>query len=275
MDRADVREEFARVAGSPDEKLDLARAALLVAAPEYPLLDIEHELGTLDSLAAGASRRLGEDRDPLFCVNTLSEYVFDELGFRGNQEDYYDPRNSFLNEVLDRRLGIPITLSLVYIEVGKRLGVPLAGVGMPGHFLVRHCQVDDLVIDPFDGGILLSEEECAQRLREVTQADLPWDPRYLAPISNREFVARMLRNLKGIYLQRRDHARSLTTIDRLVMLQPQAAHERRDRGLVLYELGQYAQALDDLRGYLDSGPLGPDVSAVQEVVGQIRQVLED
>ncbi len=209
---ASALEQFALAAGC--DEIDLARMALLIAAAEYPDLDVKEELRALDSLAAGASRRLGQERDPLARANALSEYLFDEVGFRGNREDYYDPRNSFLNEVLSRRLGIPITLSLVYIEVGKRLGVPLVGVGMPGHFLVRITSGhEDLLIDPFHRGILLSEEECAQRLQEVAGAAIPWDRSYLAPVSNRELIERVLLNLRGIYVRRDDQPRALRATD--------------------------------------------------------------
>jgi regulator of sirC expression with transglutaminase-like and TPR domain len=273
MDRSDTWEEFVRLVESPDNEIDLARAALLIAATEYPELDIEHQLGLLDSLAAAASRRVGVDRSPLSCVNTLSEYLFDEVGFRGNQENYHDPRNSFLNEVLSRRLGIPITLSLVCIEVGKRLDIPLIGIGMPGHFLIRHRNAEDLFIDPFYGGVLLSEEECAQRLWEITRNSLHWNPRFLSPVRNREFIARMLRNLKGIYLEQPDYPRALAIIDRLVVLQPEAAHERRDRGAVHYQLGHYAEALVDLQSYLASSRTGPDAASVQWLVSHIRDIL--
>jgi regulator of sirC expression with transglutaminase-like and TPR domain len=266
-------EQFVEVAGLPDQDVDLARAALLIAATEYPNLDIDRELGILDSLSAGASKQLGEDRSPLFCINTLSVYLFDLVGFRGNLDDYDDPRNSFLNDVLRRRLGIPITLSLVFVEVGKRLGVPLVGVGMPGHFLLKHRDEEHLFIDPFYRGVLLSEEECAQRLRQVTQADVPWDARFLRPVSNRDFIARMLRNLKGIYLRHEDHNRALSMIDRLIALQPQVGLERRDRGLVHYQLRQYEQALEDLQIYLDSAASNVDTEAIEELVSRLRDLL--
>ena len=266
--------QFVRLARSPDEEIDLALAALLVAAAEYPDIDIGHQLGLLDALAAAAAPLLGEEPDPLSYVNTISQYLFDEVGLRGDQEDYYDPRNSFLNEVLRRRRGIPISLSLVYIEVGKRLGVPLLGVGMPGHFLVRHREAADLFIDPFHGGILLSEEECAHRLRQVTGYTGPWEPRFMAPISNREFIARLLRNLKGIYLQQEDDARALTVLDYLVTLLPNALGERRDRGLVHYRSGHYPQALEDLQHYLADDPFGPDRETVQELVVQLRRLAD-
>ena len=270
METDEAWRQLAAIARYPEDEIDLDRAALVLAATEYPELDVAHELTILDSLAAGAARMVGDRRDPLFCLNTLSEHLFDELGFRGNQEDYYDPRNSFLNEVIMRRLGIPITLSLVYIETGKRLGVPLSGVGMPGHFMVRHRGVDDLFVDPFHGGILLTEQECADRVREVTQAEVAWHRGYLAPIGNREFIARMVRNLKGAYLRRNDHARALRMIDWLLTAQPHAAQELRDRGLVRYEMGEYPKALEDLRSYLASAPPIGDEQMVREIIARIE-----
>ena len=275
MGSGSVSGELARLRSLPDDEIDLARISLLVAATEYPRLDVDVELGVLDSLAAGAARRLEAGREPLASTNDLSEYLFDEVGFRGNSEDYYDPRNSFLNDVLSRRLGIPITLSLVYIEVGKRLAIPLAGVGMPGHFLVKHLEVADLFIDPFHGGILLSEEECARRVEEVTQSTVPWNSRYLDPVSNREFVARIVRNLKGTYLRQQDYARSLAMIDWLVALQPGQVQERRDRGLVHYQLGHIREAFEDLKVYVASEPTGADTEAMQELAVRLEALLDD
>ena len=273
MSSGDAWEQFAGLAKSPDEELDVARAALLIATTEYPRLDIEGELAVLDSLAAGAARRFGEDRSPLAALNTLSEYLFDEVGFRGNTEDYYDPRNSYLNDVLGRRLGIPITLSLVYIEVGKRLEIPILGVGMPGHFLARHRDEDALFIDPFNGGLLLSETECAARLNEVAQSQIEWDPGYLAPISSREFIARMLGNLKTSHLGRKDYARGLTMIDWIMTILPEATDELRDRGLVHYELGQHAEALDDLTRCLESNPDFPGADNVRTLIARLQRMV--
>ena len=274
MDRAEsVREQFAAVVApndQPNDQIDLAKAALLIAATEYPDLDIDQQLGVLDSLAAGAARRLGDERDPLFSINTLSEYLFDEVGFQGNQEVYYDPRNSFLNDVLDRRLGIPITLCLICIEVGKRLGIPLVGVGMPGHFLARHRDQEDLFFDPFARGVLISEEECAERMREVLQDDVPWHSGLLKPVSDRDYIARILRNLKVIYLRREDHQRVLTVIEFLLLLLPQSIAERRDRGLTHFNLQHYDQALEDLSAFLDSAQPGPETEAIDRVIARIR-----
>jgi regulator of sirC expression with transglutaminase-like and TPR domain len=203
----------------------------------------------------------------------LNAYLFDEVGVRGNLDDYYDPRNSYLNDVLRRRLGIPITLSLMFMEVGKRLGVPMVGVGMPGHFLLKHSEEEHLFIDPFYRGVLLSEEECAQRLRQVTQVSVPWDARFLQPVSNRDIIGRMLRNLKGIYLHHENHSRALAMIDLLIALEPQAALERRDRGMVHYQLRQYDQALEDLEIFLDSAPSDADTEGIEGLVSRLRVLL--
>ena len=258
-----------------DASVDVARAALLIAATEYPDLDIDHELGLLDSLAAGAAHRLGDNRETIFTINTLSKYLFDEVGLQGNTDDYYDPRNSYLNQVLKRQLGIPITLSLVYIEVGKRLGIPLVGIGMPGHFLLRHRDETELFVDPFNRGILLSKEECAQRLTQITQNRIDWDPRYLNPISNREYLARMLNNLKSIYLQQGNFQRALSIMDLLVKLQPHALSEVRDRGLVKHRLGINQGAADDIATYLRTAPPGPDSEELRELLKQIEESIKD
>ena len=271
MNKQAILDRFQMVTACQDDEIDLATAALLIAAVEYPDLDIDQQLSILDSLAEGAAYRIGRDRDPFHCVNNLSEYLFDEVGFQGNQGDYYDPRNSYLNEVLQRRTGLPIALCLVCLEVGKRLDIPLVGVGLPGHFVLSHRSQTDLIIDPFRRGILLSEEECAQILKNVLGANVDWDSRYLTPASNREFIARILRNLKGIYLNRRDHEEALDVVDITLALRPDDLNERRDRGLIYYRLGHYQMALDDLRHFLTSAPAGTDTSNVEKLVGYIEE----
>ncbi|MCH7714491.1 MAG: transglutaminase family protein [Chloroflexi bacterium] len=268
-DNQAVLKQFADLAQAPDEEIDVARAAFLIAATEFPDLDVDGQVRLLDSLAAGASRRLGDGQDNLFCLNTLAEYLFDEVGFSGNQEDYYDPDNSYLNQVLSRRLGIPITLSLICSEVGKRIGIPLVGIGMPGHFLLRHQNEGDLFLDPFHRGILLSVNECAQRLNEVARGEIAWDPVFLTPVGNRDFVARILRNLKGIYLNGADHVRAIRIMDLLVAFLPAEARERRDRGLLHFELEHWEEAKEDLRHYLDSGSPNQDTAGVNWMLGRI------
>ena len=261
--------QFIDLAESPDDEMGLADAAFLIAASEYPDLDIPRELAVLDSLSAAALTRFGGERDPLYCVNTLSDYLFVELGFEGNQDDYYDPRNSFLNEVLSRRLGIPISLCLVFLEVSKRLDIPMMALGMPGHLLLKHRDTEDLFVDPYNRGVLLTEEECAQRMRSVTQADIAWDSSYLSPINNREYIARMLRNLKAVYLERQDYNRALPMINRLVALYPGDPRERRDRGVVLYSLGDHTSAIDDLEFYLSNSP-GATNEEIERLIGRLK-----
>ena len=198
----------------------------------------------------------------------------DDLGFSGNQQDYYDPRNSYVNEVLKRRLGIPITLSLVYMEVGRRIGVPMVGVGLPGHFLMRHAEEPGLFVDAFHGGLLLSREECVQRFRDLTHPDEPWSDQYLAPIGKRDMLTRMLRNLKVAHLRRKDNERALFTATMLIRLRPDLAEERRDRGVVQSRLGRYEEAIEDLRGYLDQAPASADAEAVRELVDHLKRLLE-
>ena len=199
-------QQFSDAADSDD--LDLTQMALLIALSEYPNLDLQLEQQSLDSLASAAAHRLDEEREPLARANILSEYLFDEVGFRANQENYYDPRNSYLNEVIERRLGIPITLSLLYMEVGKRLEMDLEGVGMPGHFLVRvKSSQEDILVDPFNRGIILSEQECARRLQQIVGDTVAWDKRYVAGVSDRQLITRILRNLGAIYAAANDYER--------------------------------------------------------------------
>ena len=262
---------FATFAGLPDEQIELAPAALMMATIEDPRLDAGEHLAALDSLADAAARRLAGRQDPLSSINALSEFLFDEMGFRGNREDYYDPRNSFLNAVLSRRLGIPITLSLIYIEIGRRLGIGLLGIGMPGHFLVRHGELSDLFVDPFYGGIILSAEECAQRLRQVTGADIRWSSAYLSPVSNLEYIGRMLRNLKAIYWRRQDYERALRVTNWLMALQPADARERWDRGVLYALAGRNILALNDLESFVSSNPSTKDAAQARDLIRRLKR----
>lgn len=274
MDRADILKRLDAAGARPDAEIDLGETALLFAAAEYPDLDLAHEAGLFDSLARAASRGATNGDSPLGAANALSRFLFDDLGFSGNQQDYYDPRNSYVNEVLKRRLGIPITLSLVYMEVGRRIGVPMVGVGLPGHFLMRHAEEPGLFVDAFHGGLLLSREECVQRFRDLTHPDEPWSDQYLAPIGKRDMLTRMLRNLKVAHLRRKDNERALFTATMLIRLRPDLAEERRDRGVVQSRLGRYEEAIEDLRGYLDQAPASADAEAVRELVDHLKRLLE-
>ena len=272
--RSGLLERFANLVDRPDADIDLARAALHVAMLEYPDLNVERELFALQRLAGDVSSKLLDDDDPLYCVNTLSEYLFDELGFRGDEENFADPRNSHLNQVLERRVGIPITLSLVYMEVGRRLKAPLLGIGMPGRFLVRHAEIEDLFVDPFAGGILLSGDECRRMVEGFMPDGFQWSASLLAPVSNRQILSRMVRNLKAIYLDGEDYVRALEVSDFAIALEPDSIYNRRDRGIVHYQLGHSAEALDDLVYYLDLAPDGSESEGLYALVAELREFLD-
>jgi regulator of sirC expression with transglutaminase-like and TPR domain len=200
--------------------------------------------------------------------------LFGEDGFRGNAGDYYDPRNSFLNDVLERRLGIPITLSVIYVEVAARAGLTARGVGFPGHFLVRaekdgaHC-----LLDPFNGGAPLGGDDCEALLRRMHGASARLDPAHLRPVGTRQIVTRMLANLKGIYTALGDWPRALRTLDRLLLVCPAALAERRDRGAVHARLGNPRAAIRDWEAYLGGAPDAPDAARVRHDLRALRQAL--
>ena len=247
-------------------KIDLAEAALLCAQDTYPDLDIRSELDSLESLAAKLRNRLPADFSVTHRLVALNNYLFRELGFSGNMDEYYDPRNSFLNDVLARKTGIPITLSILYLEVGQRLGLKLKGVSFPGHFLVKvRVTGGELVLDPYAGGRSLSEEELRERLAQFTDKDtakeLPLED-FLEPASPRQILARLLRNLKAIYLEAMDFDKALGVMNRLVILLPDVPEERRDRGLVFARLECPRAAQEDLSHYAAQRPQADDAEQI-------------
>src|SRR5262245_8383360 len=238
----------------PDPAIDLAHAALLIACEEYPDLEVAGYLSRLDALGATLRARFDPGDAPQARVDRLNQYLFSELGFRGNTEDYYDPRNSYLNDVLDRRVGIPITLSTVYIEVGRRAGLAVEGVGLPGHFIVRVTGAGGgLVLDPFHGGRRPTGQDCQGRLDRVYGGRLKVAPPMLAPCSRRYMVERILRNLKAIHVKADDHLRALRVVDLLLRLDPDSHEDLRDRGLLYAALDCYGLAVADLEAYLARG----------------------
>ncbi|HEY7169370.1 MAG TPA: transglutaminase-like domain-containing protein [Vicinamibacterales bacterium] len=263
-------QSFTQIALSPDP--DLAIAALMIARVEYPRLDARPYLDQLDALGREAARRVSSVDghpadapprvDPLAFarLSALNEYLFKELRFVGNDVQFEDPRNSFLNEVLDRRTGIPITLALVYMEVARRAGVEVEGVNMPGHFLLRSRvkpgsrYSQDLLIDAHHGGAFLSEAACRELLRKHVGEDAVWDAHLLDHATKPQILARMLLNLKRVYVRMYSFPQARDITELMLAVDPSAFNELRDRGLLAYHLNDYAAALRDLQAYLRVSP---------------------
>lgn len=262
-----------------DRAFPLAEAALLVACEEYPGLDVDGYLSRIDEMAAAARQRLGPAGSLLGCVRELNRYLFEQERFHGNSHDYYDPRNSFLNEVLDRRIGIPVTLSALYMEVGRRCGLDVEGVGLPGHFIVRVRRAGEVdldgedleqLVDPFHGGTLLSVAQCQARMDRIFNGRMRLEPSMLAGCDGRGVLGRMLRNLKVIYVKAQDFPRALRVLDLLVDLEPEAPEERRDRGLLYAAMDCYALAASDLEASLALWPPGAEAERLRARAAELR-----
>jgi regulator of sirC expression with transglutaminase-like and TPR domain len=200
-----------------DRDINLARAALYIAQTMYPDLDIASQIQILDQMAEEVAKRLPQSRYPLMVIRTINEYLYGDLGFTGNHSNYYDPRNSFLNEVLARRTGIPITLALVYLEIAQRIDFPMIGIGMPGHFIIRPDFEDsEIFIDTFHNGDILFAEDCRQKLMNIYQQEISYlTPSLVPAVTKPQFIARMLNNLQVIYLDRGDLMKALVIKDLL------------------------------------------------------------
>ncbi|MGG6240643.1 SirB1 family protein [Nodosilinea sp. AN01ver1] len=270
------RERLYQELQQPIDQVSLARAALYIAQEDYPYLVADDYLAMLDRMADTLRQRLPKALYPLKIIRAINDYLFVDLNFRGNSVDYYDPRNSFLNEVLERRVGIPITLSLVYLELAHRIGFPMVGVSMPGHFLIRPTVDEmDIFVDPFNQGEILFEQDCRDRLKQMFGDAAQIEPQHLAPITPATFLVRMLTNLKLIYLQNRDVPKALDAINRILLIYPQAVSEWRDRGLIHYQQGQLGEAQRDLERYLFEHPDAPDAFEIRRVIEQIESVQDE
>ncbi|TVP48223.1 MAG: hypothetical protein EA350_03505 [Gemmatimonadales bacterium] len=265
------RRRFIEAVDRGDDRVDLARAALLIAGEEYPQLPVEPYLARLDELAEMVRDRLDNENAPLIVLQELLDTLFRRVGFRGNRESYYDPRNSFLNDVLDRKTGIPLTLGIITLEVGWRLGLPLAGVNFPGHFLVRFEGEDlRLLVDPFDGGRTLFEDEAQSLLDRAYGGMVRVRPEFLRTARRRDMLVRLLTNLKGIYLNVQDSPRALSAVERILVIHPTAQSEIRDRGFLLARMGRNLEAIEQLEWYLGAAPDASDVGRIQAMVDELR-----
>lgn len=270
MDLPRARQLFHLEIIQPDNSINLAKAALYIALEEYPNLETEEYLNVLDDMADEVRDRLPAQNYPLRIIQTINRYLYQDLRFAGNDADYYDPRNSFLNQVIDRRMGIPISLSLVYLEVAKRIDFPMVGIGMPGHFLIKPNFEDaGIFVDAFNGGEILFTEDCQERIYRIYGQTMELQPAFLAAVSPRQLLARMLGNLKAIYLQQQDARRVLRAIEGILLLFPDALGERRDRGILYYQLGRLAEARHDLEVYLRNAPNASDAPRIRQLLDRL------
>lgn len=266
-------ERWERLIQARSENVSLAEGALLIAAEEYPDLDVDGYLARIDEMGSRLRRRLRSDAGATEALIALNRYVFDELGFSGNSQNYYDPKNSYLNDVIDRRLGIPITLSVVYIEIGGRIGLRLEGVSFPSHFLVK-CGLRDgaVVLDAYARGASLGVEDLQERLKAVAK-DIEPNPTLVASLlvaaSTKDILARMLRNLRSIHETQAEPLKALSASNRILALVPSAADEYRDRAELYAGLECFRAAVDDFRQYLR---LKPQAHDILHVAGRIAEL---
>jgi len=265
------RDRFLELVSRQDEEINLAEAALLIAAEEYPRIDVESYLDRLDQFGDLVREQAADAQTPLEIITSLNTALFEQLGFHGNRENYYDPRNSYLNEVIDRRTGIPITLTVMLIDVARRIGFPIKGVGLPFHFIAKHQSAGgDLFIDPFNAGRLLSYAGCEELVRRMSGGKLDLQSSHLEAVTNKQILMRMLSNLLGIY-SASDYRRALSVIELLLLINPKSPSHIRDRGLLLAKIGNRKDAIAELERYLEHMPEAPDAHTIHEQIRSLRQ----
>ena len=272
---SDPRAAFVHALARPDPEIDLGHVALLIAAEEYPDLDIDLNMRRLDELADGVRPRLSGDEGPAGVVACINGHLFRDIGFRGNHEDFYDPRNSLLNDVLERRTGIPITLSIVYREVAKRLGFHLIGINFPMHFVLGWPLRDQvLVVDVFQNGAILTEADCAERLTAITGRQMTVGPNDFVSVGPRLIIRRLLNNLRAVHTQREDYRRAISMVERMHLSMP-IPEDVREMGLLHLRLKHFAEAEVAFIGYLEAAPGAPDRGAIEQHLDWARRNLAD
>jgi regulator of sirC expression with transglutaminase-like and TPR domain len=269
-DTSSTRRLFAANARRPQERIDLGLAALLLAKEEYPRLSIEDYRDLLDQMAAGLAVEVDLEAGPDAIARAVSAYMVQELGFEGDTEDYYNPKNSYLNDVMDRRRGIPISLSVLYIEVARRINVQLLPVSMPGHFLIKLAEDGDpIFIDAFNSGAILDRSGARAVYERVSPSGGQFQESMLGSATRRQVITRMLHNLKAAYIQADDDERALRMVDLLTLVTPWDLDEVRDRGLLRFRMGRLDDALPDLQAYARYGPPGPEIETVRDALRRI------
>lgn len=269
-----AKQSFSEIAVLDEEALPLDRAALTLALEEYPDLNIQDYLRRLDTLAARVGTLAGIDHSAVNVIESINEVLFVQEGLRGNSEDYYDPRNSFLNEVLDRKLGAPISLSVIYMEIARRISFTVEGIGFPGHFLVKHVANErEIIIDAFELGRILTPNDCQELLDKIHNGTVMLNAAMLQPMGKRAIITRMLYNLKGIYTQREQYYKAISVIDKILALNPGTHSEIRDRGILYMQTSLFARALADLEFYLAHAVAPDDVSYLQSHIKMLRGIV--
>ncbi|NJM27628.1 MAG: tetratricopeptide repeat protein [Pseudanabaena sp. RU_4_16] len=268
-----AQQKFWYVSRIPDSELtttQLVEAALAISWEEYPHIDLSSYRDALDGMASDLRQRLQGISYPLKVISEINRYLFEEQNFCGNEHNYYDPRNSFLTDVISRRMGIPLTLSMVYMAIGDRIGFPLEGVSLPGHFILRPQRSDiEVFIDPFAKGEIMFKEDCAAKLVQIYGPQAELKPEYLETVGVRRILERMLMNLKLIYLNQKKFHKALSTIEKILMLWPNSSTQIRDHGLLCYQLERYVEARSDLETYLDLSPYADDAELIQKLIDEM------
>lgn len=270
-----ARRRFQEIAGRPDPLLDLVEGSLVIALEETPSLDLDRYLGEVHSWSEAVRSRLEGSRDVERIVETINHLLFDEEGFHGEDDDYYDPRSALLSEALERHAGLPITLSILYIELSRRVGIEAVGVALPGRFLVKFTgPFGVLVVDPFDGGRVLSTVELQKILDGMYGGGVQLREHHLRSFSPKEILARELAQLKAAYLAQHDLPRAAASIDRLLILDDRDAYEVRDRAALATQMHAYRQAIELFERYLTLTPSADDRSRVREQISYLRAWLD-
>jgi regulator of sirC expression with transglutaminase-like and TPR domain len=269
-----TRQKFSELSALDEAVFPLDRAALTLALEEYPGLDLDAYLRKLDTLAARVEVRAGDDRSTGNLCDCLNEVLFTQEGLRGSTDEYYDPRNSFLNEVLDRKQGIPISLSIIYIEVARRLNFTVHGVGFPGHFIVKCTGSErEMFLDPFNNGRVLSMADCQELLDRVYGGSVSVQPSFFYAMDKKSIITRMLFNLKGLYYQREDYHKALAVVDKILLLHPGILSEIRDRGMLYMQTSLFSKALADLEHYLAHANSPEDLAFIEAHIKTLRGVV--
>jgi regulator of sirC expression with transglutaminase-like and TPR domain len=270
-----ARRRFEELAGRPERELDLVEASLVIALEEHPALDLDRHLGDVRAWSDAVRTRLEGSRDVERVIETLNRLLFEEEGFHGENEDYYDPRSALLSDALERHAGLPITLSILYIELSRRAGIEATGVSLPGRFLVKFSGAfGEIVVDPFEGGRVLSTVELQKILDAMYGGGVRLREHHLRSFSPREILARELAQLKAAYLAQRDLARAAASIDRLLILDGRDAYEVRDRAALAMQLHAYAEAIALFERYLQLMPYAEDQKRVRDEIAWLRAWLD-